>query len=86
MSIADHAVYPNTTHNQAAFLPFSYGPANCVGKYFAMTEMRMVVVSIMQKFDIRFADSYNPTEWEANLQDFYVMKKGPLPVVLTARA
>jgi len=82
---ADGSSEENTIHNQAAFIPFAFGPANCVGKHFAMIEMRMVIASLMQKFDVRFAEGYDPAEWEANLEDFFVMKKGPLPVVLTPR-
>ncbi|OBZ71623.1 hypothetical protein A0H81_08343 [Grifola frondosa] len=31
----------NFVHNAAAFIPFSYGPENCVGKALALQEMRM---------------------------------------------
>ena len=72
-------------HNQAAFMPFSLGPANCVGKHFATMEARMVVAALMQQFDIRFADGYDSADWEAALEEFSVLKKGPLPVMLTPR-
>lgn len=72
--------------NTAAFLPFSHGPANCAGKGLALMEMRVVVALILQKFEMRLADGYDPSRWEADLEDFFVMKNGKLPVVLTPRA
>lgn len=71
--------------NQAAFIPFSYGPANCAGKALALTEMRIVVALLMQRFELRFAPGYDPNEWEERLEDFFVLYNGPLPVTLTPR-
>ena len=36
------------THNQDAFIPFSFGPYNCVGKKVAMEERRVVVCHTVQ--------------------------------------
>lgn len=72
--------------NAAAFLPFSYGPANCAGRNLAMVEMRMVVALLMQRFEMRFADGYDPSQWDEDIQDMLIMKNGKLPVVLTPRA
>ena len=69
----------------AAFIPFSYGPANCVGKPLAMLEMRIVVALLIQRFDMRFADGYDASRWEKELGDFFVMVTGDLPVILSPR-
>ena len=45
----------------------------------------MTVVTIVQKFDMKFAEGYDPKQWEEELQDFITMKVGELPVVLHAR-
>ncbi|KAI5124823.1 hypothetical protein M0805_005453 [Coniferiporia weirii] len=71
--------------NAAAFIPFSYGPANCAGRNLAIHELRVVVALMMQRFDMRIEDGYDPRDWEEKLQDWFVMKIGPLPVVLTSR-
>lgn len=71
--------------NTAAFIPFSYGPANCAGRNLALVEMRMVVALLMQRFEMRFADGYDPGLWEEEIQDFVVVKSGRLPVILTPR-
>ena len=70
----------NLTHNPDAFIPFSHGPANCVGKQLAMVEMRMVLCQAMQKLNVQFAPGYDPSDWLRNLSDHFVIKKGRLPV------
>jgi cytochrome P450 len=72
-------------HIAAAFIPFSFGPANCVGKNLAYQEMRTVVCSVMQKLELRFADGYRWDRWEDTLCDYFTMSKGELPVVITRR-
>ncbi|KAF8442381.1 cytochrome P450 [Boletus edulis BED1] len=74
------------THNLAAFIPFSFGPANCVGKNLAYQEMRTVVCMMMQRLDFEFADGYDPECWDRDLKDYFVATKGKLPVVLSPRA
>ncbi|OCB86513.1 high nitrogen upregulated cytochrome P450 monooxygenase 2 [Sanghuangporus baumii] len=71
--------------NSSAFIPFSYGPANCAGRALALTEMRMVVALLMQKFELQFAPGYDPNDWEEHLEDFFVLCNGPLLVTLTPR-
>jgi len=41
---------PMGEHNTAAFIPFLYGLANCVGKNLALVEMRMVLCWVLQRF------------------------------------
>ncbi|KAI0043483.1 cytochrome P450 [Auriscalpium vulgare] len=73
-------------HNHAAFIPFSYGPANCAGKSLAMLEMRMLVTWLLQKFEFKRANtSISESDWESSLEDFYVLLKGPLWVQMTLR-
>ena len=46
---------PEYAHNEAAFMPFSIGPMNCVGKALAMQEMRTVMCAIVQRIRLRLA-------------------------------
>lgn len=71
--------------NPAAFIPFSMGPANCVGKNLAWLEMRMVVATLVQKFDMRFAKGYEPHKWDEELKEFMAMQVGELPVIIQSR-
>ncbi|KJA26257.1 hypothetical protein HYPSUDRAFT_52570 [Hypholoma sublateritium FD-334 SS-4] len=75
----------NFVLNTTAFIPFSTGPANCVGKNLAWMEMRMVIVLIMRRLDIRLEDGYNPQRWSSDIKDQFVTMKGVLPTMLTLR-
>lgn len=78
---ADIEVVVNTT----AFFPFSSGPRVCVGKNLGMNEMRAITSYIVQRFDMKAAPGYDMDQWEKDLKDLYVMKKGRLQVVMTER-
>ncbi|KAJ6570120.1 cytochrome P450 [Mycena vulgaris] len=73
-------------HNTAAFIPFSVGPSNCVGRNLAYQEMRMVVCTLISKFNMRFEEGFDVNSWEEDMLDFFVVQRGLLPVVLTARS
>ncbi|KAI0086944.1 cytochrome P450 [Irpex rosettiformis] len=72
-------------HNANAFIPFSFGPANCVGKNLAMQEMRVVVCHVVHELDLAFADGWDPTEFEKAYRDHFVAEVGRLPVVVRQR-
>lgn len=71
--------------NTTAFIPFSMGHANCVGKNLALAEIRVVLALLMQKFEMRFAAGYDPVRWEKEMVDYTLLKVGELPVELTLR-
>ena len=66
-------------------MPFSHGPANCVGKPLAMHEMRTVICQMMQKLELEFEEGWDPRNWEEQLEDRFVAKHGPLPVRVQRR-
>lgn len=69
-----------------AFIPFSYGPANCVGKRLALQELFTLTAVLMQKFDIAFAEGFDYGRWPEGVKDFFVTTRPPLHVVFTARS
>ena len=73
-------------HNMDAFVPFSYGPANCVGKLLALKEMKTGICYIMQKLEMRFAEGYDTRKWFDGILEYAVLRKGSLPVVVRRRA
>lgn len=72
-------------HNANAFVPFSYGPANCVGKGLGMQEMRTVLSVLLQKMHLHPAEGWDPKEYEARMQEWLIITKPPLPVVVEMR-
>lgn len=76
---------PGFTHDTRAFIPFSFGPYNCVGKALAYQQMRMVVCMLVRAFDMQFAPGYDPSQWEEDLHDFLVIETGKLSVVVKRR-
>lgn len=75
----------NLVHNMNAFIPFSFGPSNCVGKNLAMEEMRMVVTGVMQKLEMRLVDSFDPAEYQKNIRDQFVIEVPSIMVTMTRR-
>ncbi|OJT14456.1 Cytochrome P450 67 [Trametes pubescens] len=73
-------------HNEGAFVPFSYGPMNCVGKNLAMLEMRIVVCAVLQKFRLHTRDGWDPRTYDKGLKDFFVTMRPPVPVTLVPRS
>lgn len=47
--------------------------------------MRLVAAYIVQRFDMRVADGFDLDGWEESLEDYFIIKKGALPVVLKER-
>ncbi|KAH8101527.1 cytochrome P450 [Cristinia sonorae] len=73
-------------HNTNAFHTFSFGPANCTGKALALREMKMLLCHMFQQMDMKFAEGYDPKDWDKDLKDAGVsMEVGMLPVICTPR-
>jgi len=73
-------------HDTAAFIPFSFGPANCAGKNLALLELRGLVCFMVQTFNFKVKAGFRLESWEENIADFFVIKKPALPVVVEARS
>ena len=73
------------SHNETAFMPFSYGPMNCVGKNLAMAEIRMVVCTLLRQFEFRLQDGWDPVEYRKGFKDYGIASRPRLPVTITSR-
>ncbi|KAJ2934634.1 hypothetical protein H1R20_g2468, partial [Candolleomyces eurysporus] len=82
------------TTNREAFIPFSYGPANCAGKPLAIIELRYIVAILIRSFDIYHAGCKDATpevleakaeSWVNALKDRFVFGKGELLVEIVSR-
>ncbi|KAK7019301.1 cytochrome P450 [Favolaschia claudopus] len=77
---------PEEVFNTAAFIPFSYGAANCVGKQFAWREMLMVTSTLLKRFTFRFPEDFKSEGWVDGLHDYFVISIGyPLLVEISSR-
>lgn len=72
-------------HTPNAFLPFSFGPANCVGKNLAMLNMRTVMCHIMQNLEVTIPDEMSKDEWLRTV-DGNISRKVTLAVKIRPRA
>ncbi|KAF7791503.1 hypothetical protein EIP86_002519 [Pleurotus ostreatoroseus] len=79
------ALQASFIHSPGAFVPFSHGPANCVGKALAMHEMRTVVCHVVQRLRLAFAPGWDTRQWEREIEDKFVVRHGKLLVVARAR-
>ena len=72
-------------HNETAFLAFSHGPMNCVGKNLAMLEMRLVLCALLQRFRFALRKGWDAGSYERNYRDYFTSPRPELPVVLEVR-
>ncbi|THG98784.1 hypothetical protein EW026_g3461 [Hermanssonia centrifuga] len=72
-------------NNREVFMPFSTGPMVCAGKNVAMAEMRAVISSIVQQFDMKVEDQCSLSKWEGDIHEVFVTSRGSLPVFLEPR-
>jgi hypothetical protein len=76
---------PLLAPNVHAFIPFSYGPSNCVGRNLARQEIGMVTCLLLSKLEIRFAPGFDAAAWPGQLHDHFVTTKGALMVLVKRR-
>ncbi|KAJ7914832.1 cytochrome P450 [Mycena leptocephala] len=55
----ERCIEPSLRPNATAFIPFSYGPSNCVGRNLARQEMAMVTCLLLNRLDIQFAPGFD---------------------------
>ncbi|EJD51349.1 cytochrome P450 [Auricularia subglabra TFB-10046 SS5] len=72
--------------NRGAFIPFSMGPAQCVGKNLARIEWVMVVSAILRHYQVKFAPGCDAKGWLEHIEEHLVIEVPELPVVLKRRA
>ena len=72
-------------HNVNAWVPFSFGPSNCVGKNLVMQEMRMLICHLVQKLNFRFPEGYDPMEYERKMGDRFTMTVSRLAAIIERR-
>merc|ERR1712071_545474 len=67
-----------------AFMPFSNGPRNCIGSYFAETEAKLLMAPLIRQFSFHLAPSLRDTDFTFSLS--ITMKTNPgLKIVTRSR-
>lgn len=66
-----------------AYIPFATGPRKCIGRSYAMLEMKILIASIVRNFKITAERPLNEIAYEINLVS---TAKEPLIVSLTPRS
>jgi len=44
--------------HQQSFIPFSFGPQNCIGQNFSLIESKVVVASVLSPFQLSISPSW----------------------------
>ncbi|KAK7692413.1 hypothetical protein QCA50_004038 [Cerrena zonata] len=69
----------------AAFIPFSHGPANCVGRQLAKQELLVVTSTLLQRFTFSLANGYDSDNWPTQANDYLTVTRASLFVCATTR-
>lgn len=77
------AKYPGKDNLRYAFVPFSLGPRDCLGRLFAMQEINLALVSLIQKYHIELAMPQE--EIDAGIIFAVTMRCSTLKLKLTER-
>lgn len=83
---ATHPFYEEryASDNKEASKPFAAGPRDCLGKYLAYAEMRLVVARLLWNVDFELVDER--LDWVTPQRVYMVYEKGPLMIRLNRRA
>ncbi|KAJ7318987.1 high nitrogen upregulated cytochrome P450 monooxygenase 2 [Mycena albidolilacea] len=72
-------------HDTSAFIPFSLGPANCIGQKLARRELFVVLSGLFKAFEMRFTEGFEAVQWPEGMHESFVFERPPLQVRLTPR-
>ncbi|KAH7101274.1 high nitrogen upregulated cytochrome P450 monooxygenase 2 [Auriculariales sp. MPI-PUGE-AT-0066] len=78
-------IEPGWNTTREAFIPFSAGPTQCVGKHIARIEILMVLTALMRHYKISFPENYKPETFLGHVRENFVMEVPSLPVILVKR-
>ncbi|KAI9037120.1 cytochrome P450 [Aspergillus affinis] len=76
---------PELIRNKSAFIPFSIGPYNCVGRPLALLNMRTTIARLITSFDIELGPGETKEKFLRNVKDCFVMELGSLNLTLSPR-
>ncbi|KAL2868106.1 cytochrome P450 [Aspergillus lucknowensis] len=77
--------WPELVKEKAAFMPFSAGEFNCIGRPLALMNLRTTVARLVMEFDIEFAPGEDGSRFLGDAKDNFVFYFGHLNLVFTRR-
>nr|GAT46345.1 predicted protein [Mycena chlorophos] len=74
-------------HNAIAFIPFSYGPANCATKNLAWKELMSTAVLLLKRYEMKLVDVQGGKDasWGESVRDYYISQGRALMVEIALR-
>ncbi|KAL2839204.1 cytochrome P450 [Aspergillus pseudoustus] len=70
---------------KGAFMPFSAGEFNCVGRPLALMNLRTTVARLIMEFDVTFAPGEDGSRFMGDAKDNFVFYAGNLDLIFTRR-
>ena len=65
-------------HEERAFVPFSSGQYQCIGKALALQELRLFIAMVLRKVQFRFAEKHDQQLFLDSVQSNNTTMKGSL--------
>ena len=76
---------PELIKDGRAHIPFSIGPFNCAGKYFAVMEMKVLLAKVVTALDVQFAPGEDGKNILENNRDYIALWLPELKLCLVPR-
>jgi cytochrome P450 len=76
---------PTWNHDTRAYIPFTSGTFSCAGKALAMLELRLLITTLVKRFDIVMADDFNHKKFFDDVRSYMTIVKGALPLKIQKR-
>lgn len=74
---------PEMVKNKHAFTPFALGRFNCIGKNFALNELRLTVAALIQKYNVTLAPGYEAATVFRDTRDAFTSDPGRLDLIFS---
>ena len=76
---------PELILDEDAYMPWSAGKGQCIGKKLSLLEIRVAVAAVVTRFDVGFAPGEDGTRMFAETVDYFTSTPGPLRLVFRER-
>ena len=77
----EEANIKNMKNFRCSFLPFSIGNRDCIGKYFALTEAKLILTKMILNFKFEFKNGFKESDLVVDLNTISKPKELPLKLI-----